>query len=150
MGKYIKLDSEKKVRQFSEQVKKIWKVDTEIIDAVIGKYPKLIERYSPEHYGLYYEMITEKLKGMTEVEKLSYIASKKVNYKHLNDTKVLSYVLTFFTGSIFPTLAKEDIITGLLLVAIYILLLVIYLISLSSMKPSFYSELIVNIENGQK
>ena len=150
MGKYIKLDSEKKVRQFSEQVKKIWKVDTEIIDAVIEKYPKLIERYSPEHYGLYYEMITEKLKGMTEVEKLSYIASKKVNYKHLNDTKVLSYVLTFFTGSIFPTLAKEDIITGLLLVAIYILLLVIYLISLSSMKPSFYSELIVNIENGQK
>ena len=53
MGKYIKLDSEKKVRQFSEQVKKIWKVDTEIIDAVIGKYPKLIERYSPEHYSLY-------------------------------------------------------------------------------------------------
>lgn len=149
MGKYIKLDSEKNVRRFSEQVNKIWKIDAEIISTVVGKYPKIVERYSPEHYGLYYEMITEKIKGMTEVEKLSYIASKKVNYKHLNDTKVLSYLLTFFTGSIFPTLATEDIITGLLLVAIYILLLVIYLFSLSSMKPRFYSELIANIEKGQ-
>ena len=146
MGKYIKLDSEKNVSHFSEQVNKIWKIDTEMIKAVVEKYPKLIERYSPEHYGLYYEMITEKLKGMTEVERHSYIASKKVNYKHLNDTKVLSYLLTFFTGSIFPTLAKEDVITSLLLVAVYISLLIIYLFSLSSMKPSFYSELIANIE----
>ena len=148
MGKYIKLDSEKNVRRFSEQVNRIWKIDAEIISTVVGKYPKIVERYSPEHYGLYYEMITEKLKGMTEFEKLSYIASKKINYKHLNDTKVLSYLLTFFAGSIFPVLSKEDVITSLMLVAVYISLLVIYLFSLSSMKPSFYSELIANIEKG--
>ena len=151
----VDFDSPKSKKHFIKYLTSSWNFKETDINKVIQKYSGQIEKYSPEHAALMYDLINEHFKNLSDEHKLGYISSKKTTFAYLEDSSAIEFFVTFFSSVvtsyiISSTNVNISFINKFEAIAIPFFLAIIVVFIKSSLKPKFYYEIITTMENNIK